>query len=99
MSVSCEVSEPVPLSRCSVPWLPNTLFRHRHHLVFCWLLVCQASYQEKATVKGLARLAPRHIAEGPLRRLLTAMHWIARILLWWFVDQVIEGWLHHRDSL
>jgi hypothetical protein len=35
----------------------------RHHLVFCWLLVCQAIYQEKVSVKGLARLASCHIAE------------------------------------
>ena len=48
------------------------MFRHRHHVVLCWFLVCQAVYQEKATVKGLARLTPRHIAEWHLRRLLTA---------------------------
>jgi DDE family transposase len=65
------------------------MFHHRHHLVFCWLLVCQAIYQEKATVKGLARLAPRHIAEWHLRRLLTAGYWNARILLWWFADQAV----------
>jgi hypothetical protein len=72
-------------------WLQvlRPMFRHRHHLVFCWLLVCQAIYQEKATVKGLARLAPRHIAEWHLRRLLTAAYWNARLLLWWFADQVI----------
>jgi hypothetical protein len=65
------------------------MFRHRHHLVFCWLLVGQAIYQEKATLKGLARLAPRHIAEWHLRRLLTAAYWNWRILVWWFADQVI----------
>jgi hypothetical protein len=65
------------------------MFHHRHHLVFCWLLVCQAIYQEKATIKGLARLAPRHIAEWHLRRLLTATYWNWRVLLWWFADQVI----------
>jgi DDE superfamily endonuclease len=72
-------------------WLQvlRPMFRHRHHLVFCWLLVCQAIYQEKATVQGLARLAPRHIAEWHLRRLLTAAYWNARLLLWWFADQVI----------
>jgi hypothetical protein len=43
------------------------MFRHRHHLVFCWLLVCQAIDQEKATVKGLARLAPRNSPEWHLR--------------------------------
>jgi hypothetical protein len=72
-------------------WLQilRPMFRHRHHLVFCWLLVCQAIYQEKATVTGLARLAPRHIAEWHLRRLLTAAYWNWRVLLWWFADQVI----------
>jgi hypothetical protein len=65
------------------------MFRHRHHLVFCWLLVCQAIYQEKATLKGLARLAPRRIAEWHFRRLLTATYWNWRVLLWWFADQVI----------
>jgi hypothetical protein len=48
------------------------MFRPRPHLVFCWLLVCQAVYQEQATLTGLARLTPRHIAQRPFRRLLTA---------------------------
>jgi hypothetical protein len=65
------------------------MFRHRHQLVFCWLLVCQAIYQEKATLKGLARLTPRHIAGWPFRRLLTATYWNRRVLLRWFADQVI----------
>src|SRR5215475_6316389 len=74
-----------------VNWLQvlRPMFRHRHHLVFCWFLVCQAVYQEKATVQGLARLTPRHIAEWHLRRLLTAAYWNWRVLLWWFADQVI----------
>jgi hypothetical protein len=74
-----------------VNWLQvlRPMFRHRHHLVFCWFLVCQAVYQEKATVKGLARLTPRHIAEWHLRRLLTAAYWNWRVLLGWFADQVI----------
>jgi hypothetical protein len=57
------------------------MFHHRNHVVFSWLLVCQATYQEKATIKGLARLALHHMAEWPLRRLLTAAHWNWRILM------------------
>jgi serine/threonine protein kinase len=80
-------------------WLPTPvtnglhvlrpMFHHRHHVVFSWLLVCQATYQEKATIKGLARLAPRPIAEWHLRRLLTATYGNGRGLWWWVVDQVI----------
>jgi len=72
-------------------WLQvlRPLFRHRPHLGFCWLLVCQAIYQEQATLNGLARLAPRHRAEWPLRRLLTATYWHWRVLLWWLADHGI----------
>ena len=44
------------------------MFRHRHHLVFCWLLVCQAIYQEKATLKGWFlkhKVAEAKTATGP----------------------------------
>jgi hypothetical protein len=46
-----------------VNWLQvlRPMFHHRHHLVFCWLLVGQASYQEKATIKGLARKIYPHV--------------------------------------
>jgi hypothetical protein len=57
------------------------MFQHRHHLVFGWFLVGQAIYQEKATIKGVARLAPRHSAEWHLRRLLSAAYWHGRVLL------------------
>jgi hypothetical protein len=72
-------------------WLQvlRPMFRHRHHLVFCWVLVCPAIDHEKATLKGLARIAPRHIAAWHLRRLLTATYWHGRVLLGWCADQVI----------
>jgi hypothetical protein len=63
------------------------------------LLVCQAVYQEKATVKELAWSAPRHIAEWHLRPLLTAKSWNARMLLGWFADQVIAILLPPEDGL
>jgi hypothetical protein len=78
------------LPKPAANWLQvlRPLFRHRHPLVFCWRSVCQAVYDAKATVKGLARLTPRHLAEWHLRRLLTAVYWNWRIRWWWFVDQV-----------
>jgi Transposase DDE domain len=88
---------PTPIAN----WLQvlRPMFHHRHHLVFCWFLVCQAVYQEKATVKGLARLTPRHIAEWHLRRLLTAAYWNWRVLLWWFADQVITTLPPPKDGV
>jgi hypothetical protein len=53
------------LPKAVANWLQvlRPMFRHRHHLVFCWLLVCQSMYQEKATVKG-----PPHygVASAPI---------------------------------
>jgi hypothetical protein len=57
------------------------MFRHRHHLVLRWRVVCQAIYQENATVKGLAQLVPHPMAEGHMRRLLAARYWNARLLV------------------
>jgi hypothetical protein len=67
------------------------MFRPRHPLVCCWLLVSQAVSQENATLTGVARLAPRPIAAWHLRRLLTAAYGTWRVLLWWFADQAIAA--------
>ena len=66
-------------------------FRHRHHLVFCWSMTLLLIYQDKATLCGLARLGPNHIAEWHLRRLLYATYWSWRLLLGYLVDAVIAG--------
>ena len=48
-------------------------------------------YQDKATLCGLARLGPNHIAEWHLRRLLYATYWSWRLLLGYLVEAVIAG--------
>ena len=73
-------------------WLQilKSMFRDRHYLVFAWIIVCQAACQEKATLTGLARMAPAHIKVWHFRRLLKAKYWYFRILLWWFADHAIR---------
>ena len=65
------------------------LFRHRHHLIFCWTLVLILVCQDKATLAGLARFGPKHICEWHLRRFLYAGYWCWRVLLYRLVDAVI----------
>ena len=50
-------------------------FSYRHYLVFCWLLVAHLGCFGKATVQGLARYTPTHVAAWQLRRLLAAGRW------------------------
>jgi hypothetical protein len=37
-------------------------FRHRHQLVFSWLLVWHMLYGDRANLKALARHGPAHLA-------------------------------------
>jgi hypothetical protein len=66
------------------------VFRHRHQLVFCWLVLTQMILSGPKTLKGLSQAAPSHIAEWHFRRLLSAGYWNLRILLWWFAEETIK---------
>jgi Transposase DDE domain len=66
-------------------------FRHRHQLVFSWLLVWPLVYGERAHLKALARHGPAPLAYQPYRRLLCAAYWCTKTLLWWFADQAIQA--------
>ncbi len=82
-------------------WLQvlKPMFRERHYLVFAWIIVCQAVCQEKATLAGLARIAPSHIKVWHFRRLLKAQYWYFRALLWWFADHAIRVLTPPEDGI
>ena len=75
------------------------VFRHRHQLVFCWLIVMHMVLAGPKTLKSLARTAPAHIAEWHFRRLLCAGYWNLRILLWWFAEQTIKAFPAPGDKV
>ena len=64
---------PEEVARLLTPLKPY--FSYRHYLVFCWLLVAHLVCFGKATVQGLARYTPTHVAAWHLRRLLAAGRW------------------------
>ena len=64
---------PEAVTRLLTPLKPY--FSYRHYLVFCWLLVAHLGCFGKATVQGLARYTPTHVAAWQLRRLLAAGRW------------------------
>ncbi len=65
-------------------------FRFRHHLVFSWTLILLLVCDDKATLCGLSRRGPKHLCEWHLRRFLCASYWCWRVVLWWFVEAVLE---------
>lgn len=48
------------------------VWRHRHQLVFGWLIIMQILTSEAKTLTDLCRSAPRFINEWRFRRLLDA---------------------------
>jgi hypothetical protein len=67
------------------------VWRHRHQLVFCWLIVMQIVTSGSKTLTGLSRSAPRFITEWRLRRLLAAGYWSLKLLLQWFAEETIKS--------
>jgi hypothetical protein len=76
------------------PW-----FRHRHHLVFSWLLVLHLVYGDRANLKELSRHGPAHLAYRHYRRLLCTAYWCTKTLLWWFAAQALQAFPPPEDGL
>jgi hypothetical protein len=74
-------------------------FRHRHLLVFSWLLVLHLLYGERANLKALARRGPQHMASQHYRRLLCAAYWCTKSWLWWFADQALQVFPPPEDGI
>jgi len=75
------------------------VFRHRHQLVFCWLVLMQMILSGPRTLKGLSRPAPSHISEWHFRRLLYAAYWSLHIPLYWFVEEAIKAFPEPEDKV
>jgi len=74
-------------------------FSYRHYVVFCWLLVAHVVCFEKATLPGLARYIPTHVAAWHLRRLLAAGRWQWAQGLEWRVSQALAAFPPPRDGV
>jgi hypothetical protein len=85
----------------SFTWLPPAIrilfkgmpgvWRHRHQLVFCWLIVMQIVTSGARTLSGLSQSAPGFITEWRFRRLLSAGYWSLKALLHWFAEEAIKS--------
>jgi len=68
------------------------VWRHRHQLIFCWLIVMQIVTSGPRTLTGLSQTAPGFIiTEWRCRRLLSAGYWSLKVLLHWFAEEAIKS--------
>jgi hypothetical protein len=88
---------PEEVTRLLAPLKPY--FSYRHYLVFCWLLVAHLVCCGKATVQGLARYTPTHVAAWHLRRLLAAGRWQWEQVLHWLVSEALAAFPPPKDGV
>jgi len=81
-----------------VPGFAYALFRgmpgvwkSRHRLLLCWLILLQAIYPGRKTLKELSRWAPSGITDWRFRRLLKAGYWSIHLLLSWWAQEALAG--------
>jgi len=88
---------PEEVARLLTPLKPS--FSYRHYLVFCWLLVAHLVCFGKATIQGLARYTPTHVAAWHLRRLLAAGRWQWDQVLQWLVSEALAAFPPPKDGV
>jgi hypothetical protein len=88
---------PEEVARLLAPLKPY--FSYRHYLVFCWLLVAHLVCFEKATLQGLSRHIPVHVAAWHLRRLLAAGCWQWTRVLEWLVSETLAAFPPSKDGV
>jgi len=88
---------PEEVTRLLVPL--KSSFSYRHYLVLCWLLVAHLVCFGKATVQGLARYTPKHVAAWHLRRLLAAGRWPWARVVEWLVSETLAAFPPPKDGV
>jgi hypothetical protein len=66
------------------------IWKSRHRLMLCWLVVMQALFPGRKTLEELARWTPAHVTVWRLRRLLKAAYWDVHLLVAWWVEEALH---------
>lgn len=66
------------------------VWKSRHRLLLCWLIVMQALFPGRKTLAELARWIPAEITAWRLCRLLKAAYWDVHLLVEWWAHHALE---------
>jgi Transposase DDE domain len=66
------------------------MWKSRHRLMLCWLVVMQALFPGRKTVEELARWTPGSITVWRLRRVLKAAYWDVHVLVAWWLEEAMR---------
>lgn len=66
------------------------MWKSRHRLMLCWLVVMQALFPGRKTLEELARWTPVQITAWRFRRLLKAAYWDVHLLVEWWSQEALN---------
>lgn len=66
------------------------VWKSRHRLLLCWLIVMQALFPGRKTLADLARWTPGEVTSWRWRRVLKAAYWDVHALVEWWGQQVLS---------
>jgi Transposase DDE domain len=66
------------------------MWKGRHRLILCWLIVMQALFPGRKTLEELARWTPGSITVWRLRRVLKAAYWDVHVLVAWWAAEALQ---------
>ena len=74
------------------------MWKSRHRLMLCWLVVMQALFPGRKTLEELARWTPGSITVWRLRRVLKATYWDVHLLVAWWVEEALQTLPSPKDG-
>jgi hypothetical protein len=66
------------------------MWKSRHRLMLCWLVIMQALFPGRKPLEELARWTPGQITVWRFRRLLKAAYWDVHLLVEWWVQEALN---------
>ena len=75
------------------------VWKSRHQLMFCWLILMHAVFPGRKNLKELSRWTPSFVTEWRFRRLLKAGYWSIHVILDFFANEVIKTFPAPEDGV
>jgi hypothetical protein len=66
------------------------VWKSRHRLLLCWLIVMHALFPGRKTLADLARWTPAEVTSWRWRRLLKAAYWDVHVLVAWWAQMALN---------
>jgi hypothetical protein len=66
------------------------MWKNRHRLMLCWLVVMHALFPGRKTLAELARWTPAQVTAWRFRRLLNAAYWDVHVVVEWWVQEALN---------